>query len=358
MSDMSPFERAKAVALGEKEDEIPVVLLVYGLVFKRFAGVKEYHYYQDVRLQLKAKVAFQRRFPEAVNMGIGIVPEYGEFVGPIPTAFGGELGWHEDSPPYVKETPIKTPEDVDKLVEAGVPEATAGIAGEILKRLEYFYEWFPRDLREEYGYVDGVLMPGLLVEGAALAMGYDKFLTWMRLYPDVVHKWLKLATDWYLKYCEAIEEVVGPCRVLWIPDHTPHMVGKEQFLEFVLPYLNKVFNRYKGALRIWHNEGSVGNKLEEVDKIDAEVWHFGPFDDAAQVRAKTHFCLQGNLHPPHFAKYSPKEIEEKVRELVSKVGIGKFWLSTGGGMAPGTPFRNIEALIKVARKLENELARR
>jgi len=355
---MNTWERAVAVALGEKDDEIPVVLLAYGMVLKRFAGVTEYEYYHNIKLQLEAKVAFQRRFPEVINMGEGTFVEYGVLVGPIPTAFGGELGWNEDSPPYVKECPIKTPEDVDKLVEAGVPEPDAGIASEVLKRLEYFYEWFPRDLREEYGYVDGVLFPGTCVEGAALAMGYDKFLTWMRLYPDVVHKWLKLATDWYLKYCEAIEEVVGPCKVLWIADHTPHMVGKEQFLEFILPYLNKVFSRYKGALRIWHNEGKVSHMLEEIDKIDAEVWHFGPFDDAVQCRAKTHFCLLGNLHPPDFAKYTPKEIEEKCRELISKVGIGKFWLSTGGGMAPGTPLRNIEVLIKVAKKCEEELTRR
>jgi uroporphyrinogen-III decarboxylase len=346
---MSIWDRAVLVALGKKEDEIPIVLQAYSLVLKRFANVKEYEYYHNVKLQLEAKIAFQKRFPEVINIGMGTFPEHGEFVGPIPTAFGGELKWMEDSPPYVIE-PIKKPEDVDKIVEAGIPESNAGVASEILKMLEYFYEWFPKDIREEYGYVDGVLCPGACVEGAALAMGYDKFFIWMRLYPDVVHKWLRIATDWYLKYCEAMEEIVGKCKVLWIPDHTPHMVNKEQFNEFVLPYLNKVFGKYKGALRIWHNEGKVGNKLRDIDKIDAEVWHFGPFDDVTQVRAKTHFCLQGNLHPPYFAKYSIKEIEEKCKELIMNIGIGKFWLSTGGGMAPGTPFRNIDAMIKFAKK--------
>lgn len=355
---MSIWERALAVALGKEADVIPVVLQVYSMVLKRFAGVKEYDYYHDVRMQLEAKVAFQRRFPKAINVGMGAHPEYGEGVGLVPTAFGGKLGWMEDSPPYVAEYPIKNPEDVDRLAEAGLPDACAGIASEVLKRLEYFYEWFPRDLRDEYGYVDGVVCPGGCVEGAALGLGYDKFLLWMRLHPDTLHKWLKIATDWYLKYCEAAEEVVGPCKVLWIPDHSPHMVGKKEFKEFILPYLNKVFSLYNGALRIWHNEGSVGHMLDEVDKIDAEVWHFGPFDDEVQCRAKTHFCLQGNIHPPYFARYTPKEVEEKCGELISKVGIGKFWLSTGGGMAPGTPFKNIEAMIKSAEKYEDILSRR
>jgi|GEM_PF-2041612 len=348
---MTVWEKALAVAWGKDFEAVPVVLQVYGLVLKRFGGVKEYEYYQDVRLQLRSKVAFQRRFPSVVNIGMGSYPEGGEMI-TIPTAFGGEIRWMEDSPPYVVNYPIAVPEDVDRIEEAGVPDAASGVASEFLKRLEYFYEWFPKDLREEYGYVDGVLCPGALVEGAALSMGYDKFFVWMRLHPDSLHRWLRIATDWYLKYCRAIEEVVGPCKVLWVPDHIPHMMGKKQFQEFVLPYLNKVFGRYKGALRVWHNEGAVGHMLEEVDKIDAEVWHFGPSEDVARCRLKTHFCLQGNIHPPDFVKMSERQVVEECEKLISMAWPGKFWLSTGGGMSPGTPFRNIDAMVSVAKRYE------
>jgi len=348
---MTVFENALAVALGKETGRIPVVLQVYSLVLKRFARVKEYDYYQDIKLQLEAKVAFQRRFPSVLNIGLGAVPEYAEFVGPIPTAFGGKVRWMEDSPPYVGEYPIKEPGDVDKLAEAGLPEANAGIASQVLERLEYFYDWFPKDLRDEYGMVDGVIVPGGCVESAALSMGYDKFFLWMRRYPDVIHKWLKLSTDWLIKYCEAIEAVVGPCKVLWIADHIPSMVGRQQFKEFILPYFNKIFGKYKGALRIWHNEGYVGYMLEEVDKIDSEVWHFGPKEDLVECRSKTHFCLQGNIHPPDFAKMTPKEVESRCEEIIFKSGRNKLWLSTGGGVSPGTPLRNIDSMVKVAERL-------
>jgi uroporphyrinogen-III decarboxylase len=347
---MSLWERAVDVALGKNDQEIPVVLWAYSLVLKRFEQVKELEYYKDVRMQLRAKLAFQQRFPEIINIGHGMYPEAGEGVCAVASAFGGKVMWMEDAPPYVSETPIKNPEDVDRLVSAGVPEANAGIAGELLNKLEYFYEWFPKDLRDKYGYIDGVISAPICVEGAALAMGYDKFLIWLRLYPDVIHKWLKIVTEWYLRYCKAIEEIVGKCKFLIVPDHSPHMVNKEQFNEFILPYLNKIFARYKGALRLWHNEGKVGRIIEDIDKIDAEVWHFGPFDDEIVVRAKTHFCLMGNIHPPEFAKFSPEEVDTKCKELIRKVGVGKFWLSTGGGMAPNTPFKNIDAMVNAARK--------
>jgi uroporphyrinogen-III decarboxylase len=350
MRDMSIWDRAVSAALGEKTDEIPVVLMVYAPVLKEFVGVKEYEYYHSAELQVEAKVAFQRRFPKVINIGMGTFPEHGEFVGPIPTAFGGKLRWMEDQPPYVEEYLIKSPEDVDRIAESGLPDSDAGVAQEVLKMLEYFSERFPRDLRDEYGYVDGVVCPGACIEGAALSMGYDKFLTWMYRHPDALHKWLKISTDWYLEYCKAIEEVVGDCKVLWVADHTSYMVGKNKFLEFILPYINKVFNNYKKAFRIWHNEGKVGHILAEVNKINAEVWQFGPYDDVVQCRNKTHFCLQGNLHPPNLLKHTPKEVEEECHELIKELWPSKFWLSTGGGMSPGTPFQNIDAIVKAAKK--------
>ena len=91
--------------------------------------------------------------------------------------------------------------------------------------------------------------------------------------------------------------------------------------------------------------------LSEVDKIEAEVWQFGPEDEPAICKARTHFCLMGNIHPPWFAEHSPDQVEKKCREIILKAGEGGgLWLSTGGGLAPGTPLRNIEAMVKAAEK--------
>ncbi len=347
---MDVLERAIAVIKGEEVDRVPLVLLCYGLVLKSVYGVKEYDYYQNVELQLASKIEFIKMFPEVLFLKM--YPEYGETMGPIPSAFGGKLGWHEDSPPYVKEYPIKTPEDVDRLVEEGVPDPyTEGVTPEVLNRLEYFIKHFPTYLREKYGYIDGNLYPGVCIEGAALTMGYDRFLIWLRLHPDVIHKWLRLATDFYLRYCDALEEKVGKCNFLYIPDHMASMVGKEQFEEFVLPYLNKVYNKYRGAIRIWHNEGNVGHMLDAIDKINAEVWHFGPKEDLLQIKKKTHFVLCGNLHPPEVAKQTPSQIQEKCRNLILRAAPGgRFWLSTGGGMAPGTNPWQIRAFVRACEK--------
>lgn len=355
---MNVYERALISIKHKEPDKVPIVLLVYGLVLKRYPRTSEKEYYHNPKLQIEAKVAFQKRFPEIWNLYNG-APEHGELV-ILPIIFGGELSWPQDDPPWVTQYPIQEEEDVDRLIERGIPDPRESpVVQRYLEYVQYYYEWFPRDLREEYGYVDHqVTGPFGPVEGAALCVGYDKFLVWMKRKPGIVKKLLNIATETYIRYIEAVEEIVGDCRLLLVPDHMAAQVRGEEMEEFIIPYLNKVFRRYNRALRIWHNEGSITRngrspeRLEIVDKIEADVWHFGWFDDPALCKERTHFCLMGNLHPPGIMlKGTPEEIIEASRGIISKVAKGGgLWLSTGGGMAPGTPLRNIDAMIRVAEE--------
>ncbi len=346
------LERALVAAKHEEPDKVPFVPLVYGMVLKRLAGMREKDYYHSLRAQLEAKVAFQHRFPDLMG------PPASSFCFPevpqcrMPTAFGGKISWMEDAPPWVSEYPIKEVEDVDRLVSAGIPDPKEA-AAEFLTGLEYFWEWFPKDLRERYGYIDGNVETGTgLVEGVALMVGYDKFLVWLFLHQNEVHKLLNLATDYFVRLCDAIREITGPTKFFFLSDHSPSFVGKKHFNEFILPYFNRVFSKFRSALRIWHCEGSCSHILEDVDKIDAEVWHFGASDDPSLCKQKTHFCLMGNLHPPGILlKGTPQEIEEATRIIINKAGRGGgLWLSSGGGCAPGTPFRNFEAVLRAIDK--------
>lgn len=88
--------------------------------------------------------------------------------------------------------------------------------------------------------------------------------------------------------------------------------------------------------------------LNEIDKIDAEVWQLGAKEDLEDVKKNTHFCLMGNLDPPTtLLKGKPKYVYEETVKIIKKVGEGGgLWISSGGGIAPKTPFRNFDAIIK------------
>jgi len=355
---MRVIERLTRQCYGEPVDYVPVSQLCYALILKSFAQCSELEFYLNPRLQIDAKVAFQKRFPEIYNEQMGIFPEIGEFAGLIATAFGGDMAWMPDAPPWVRVYPIKTVEDIDRLLANDVPDVKkAGLGADYLKLIKYFWDWFPKDIREEYEYLDRNIYCGLLVEGAMLSMGYDKFFVWMYSYPKELHKWLDLATRYFLEYCEAIEEILGDAKYIFIPDHSPAFVNEAQFEEFILPYLNRVFDKYQkcvkaGGWRFWHNEGSVKHIYKAVDKIHAEVWQVGAFDDMGDVKKYTHFCARGNLHPPGILQRGkPEEVVEATRQIIYKAGEGgKLWLGGGGGIAPGTPLENLEAMLIAAKK--------
>ncbi|GBC74976.1 hypothetical protein HRbin06_00284 [archaeon HR06] len=56
----------------------------------------------------------------------------------------------------------------------------------------------------------------------------------------------------------------------------------------------------------------------------------------------------GNLHPPGILlKGKPEEVYQETVRIIKMAGEGGgLWISSGGGMAPNTPFENIDAIIK------------
>ncbi|MEM4311823.1 MAG: uroporphyrinogen decarboxylase family protein [Nitrososphaerales archaeon] len=352
---MNLVERLLISSKHEEPDKVPFVPLAYSLLLKSYACVREASYYEDLSLQLKCKLAFIDRFPEIIcPWGSDFVfPEVGG-VGLIPTAFGGRITWIADAPPWVSEYPIKNVEDIERIISLGIPDPKKiGISAHFLEALRYFYDWFPKDVRKRYEYIDGNVGESLLIEGAMLSMGYDKFFVFMFQYPKELHRFLDLVTKWFLEFYRNVEEITGEPKYVYMPDHSPSFVSKDQFLEFILPYMNRVWDHYqgvlkRGGLRIWHNEGKVSHMLDAIDKINAEVWQFGAFEDPVACKKNTHFCLMGNLHPPGILlKGTPKEVFEYTKELIFKVGGGGgLWVSSGGGIAPDTPFENLEAVLK------------
>ncbi len=354
---MNPKERALIASRHEEPDKVPLVLYGYALVQKDFIGVREFDFYQNLRYQVEAKAAFVRRFKDAQCCWSSacVMPEGGFETGTVATAFGGRITWMADAPPWVSLTPINDPEDADKIYSKPLPDPRkSGESMWFLKGIKYFKDWFPLELRREYDLIYGNVGPQtLLAEGLALAMGYDKWMTWMFLHPKELKKLMDVVTDYIIEVVNCASEIVGEAKYIFLPDHGPSFVNEYQFREFLLPYLNRFFKKFdyipkEGGVRIWHNEGRVSHMLKAIDEIDAEVWQFGAFDDPELCKKNTHFCLMGNLHPPGILlKGDPKEVYYETINIIKKAGYGGgLWISSGGGMAPNTPFDNLEAIMK------------
>ena len=134
-------------------------------------------------------------------------------------------------------------------------------------------------------------------------------------------------------------------------------VGPEFYRKHILEYENRLLNAIHetGALTIFHNCGDAAKIMHLYNDLDIDCWGyltpppFGDvdFDEALKVM-RPDLVLRGNIDQVEFmVKATPKEVKEKVREVVLKAKQrGNFILSTTDFFFDGTPYENIRAFAE------------
>jgi len=94
--------------------------------------------------------------------------------------------------------------------------------------------------------------------------------------------------------------------------------------------------------------------IESLAEANFDVFNFSHEMDIAEVKVKMghRVALMGNVPPLHVGVREPPEVVERwALECLDKGGPGGgMILSFGGGVSPGTPAENIDALLRAARE--------
>jgi len=131
-------------------------------------------------------------------------------------------------------------------------------------------------------------------------------------------------------------------------------VGEKFFENYVLEYEKNLIEKIHsiGAFDIYHNCGDADKIMHLYNNIGTNAWGYltpPPYGDVDLDKAlkviNKNIVLIGNIDQVDFiVKASPKEIKEKVRNLLEKVKPrGNFILSTTDWFFDNTPFENIKA---------------
>ncbi len=340
------------------------VLVSAGPFLPILRGIPMLKYYRDPALLLECNLWLQDRFPD-VKLVVGPWGDFG--VAAVPSAFGCPVFWTEEDPPYVKPV-LGSIEEVDRL--RPVDPHRDGLMPDALEIYRYAWKNTPRRYVEEYGWLDGVAWVLGPLENAALIRGYSEFLADLVEEPERVHKLLSIVTETTLAFLRAHEEVNGPMKLLFVAEHFPSQVGRAHFEEFCLPYVRAIFAEFPGAIGLYHNEGNVSHILDRIPELGAEIFHFGLVTPQGRSRSGSErerfresiktavaalgdrMCLAGNVHPVDvMLNGTPQEVAEEARFCMdAAVGKAPFLLTGGGGMAPGTPLENVDALVAAARE--------
>jgi uroporphyrinogen decarboxylase len=170
--------------------------------------------------------------------------------------------------------------------------------------------------------------------------------------PEVLHAYLSHLADALAVYvCHQID---CGAQVVQLFDSWAHHLSPSQFLEFSLPYSERVIAAVKAkhpdVPLIFHANGGVG-KLEGMKEgCTADVIGLDWSTSMAEARAVfgPDRVLQGNVDPMYLFA-SEERIREEVRNCVRDAGDGKHILNVGHGVVQGTPEGNVGVFCDEAR---------
>ena len=263
-------------------------------------------------------------------------------------AFGAEVSFSDAEIPAVIGQLIG---DLDSARALRVPEVGEKRTGVQLRSLEI------ASRRIENKPVFGGHIGPFSLTGRLLDM--KNVLLAVRRQPPLVHAVLEKATEFLVRYAQAIK--AAGANGLIIAEPAAGLISPAQCDEFSSPYVRKIVSAVQDQdfMVILHNCGNTVKLVSSMLSTDAEGLHFGNSikmtDVISQVPADRLAC--GNIEPAGaFKMGTPEEMRLRVQALLAEMReYPNFVLSSGCDLPPRTPLANVDAFFAA---MADENARR
>ncbi len=334
---LSDFER---IARGKAAGKTMVALIVDSPWLPGYAGVNTLDFYFDMQVWLDAYRKVADDLP-----GVAFVPgawiEFG--MAAEPSGWGVPIQWNQDSPPAVHHYPGT----LDGLLEMDVPNPEAdGLMPAILRR----YETAGGALAKAQLSPRMAACRGPLAIASHL-LGVTEFLMATQMEADkclaLLDKVTQLCINWL--QCQ-LERMPGAIGVL-VLDDVVGMMSPADMEKFALPYLRRIFESFPDLIHIYHNDTPNANMLSGLATIGMDVFNFSHEIDLAKARADLgpEVVLMGNIPPLDvMVRGTTNDVQKATRQLLDKARrYGPILISPGGGVSPGTPIENLQAMLEV-----------
>jgi uroporphyrinogen-III decarboxylase len=338
----SSWERFKQAAHLDEPDQIPVALIVDSPWLPGYAGIDTRDYFLFPDRWLEINLGLLGRFPDAVWIP-GFWVEYG--MAAEPSAFGVKLHVHRDSPPSVE--PVMT----DLAAWAGLKPANPQEDG-LMPLVLRLYEVAEERLQAEGLGIRMVCARGPMTVASWLA-GMTPLMMGLVTEPDLVYHILDVVTTTIVRWLRAQLETLQQPEGILLLDDVVGMVSNRHYEALIHPHLRRIFDEFDGLIRIYHNDTPCLHLVESLADANFDVFNFSHEMDIGGVKAKVghRVALMGNVPPLDIGvRGTPTEVAQWAKECLAKGAPGGgMILSFGGGVSPGTPAENIDALLAAAR---------
>lgn len=337
------WKRFKQASRLETPDRVPVALIVDSPWLPGYAGIDTRDYFLFPDKWLEINKGLLDRFPGAVWIP-GFWVEYG--MAAEPSAFGAKLHFYSDSPPSVE--PVATDLSFWADVEPADPRDD-GLMPLILRLYE---------VAEARLQADGLGIKMVCARGpmtvASWLMGVTPLMMGVIEQPEEVSRVLEAMTTSIIRWLRAQLEVLSRPEGMMLLDDVVGMVSTRHYEALIHPHLRRIFQAFEGLIRVYHNDTPCAHLLESLVEAEFDVFNFSHEIDIAEAKAKMghRVALMGNVPPLDVGvRGTPTEVRASALDCLEKAAPGGgMILSFGGGVSPGTPPENVDALLEAARE--------
>lgn len=340
----TPWEQFVQAARRGEPKQVPVALIVDSPWLPGYAGIDTRDYYLYPEQWLAINRGLEDRFPGAVWIP-GWWIEYG--MAAEPSAFGAKIRFYADRPPSVE--PVVA--DLDfwaRTIKPADPRED-GLMPLVVRQ----YEVLDERLRAEGQGVRMVCARGPMTVASWLT-GIPPLMEGLAADPDAASRVLDAVTTTIIRWLHAQLDAVDAPEGIMLLDDLVGMVSKRLYQALIAPHLRRIFDEFDGLIRIYHNDTPCPHLLAALTETNFDVFNFSHETDIAAAKAAMGHCvaLMGNVAPLDLGvRGTPEQVYQAARECLDKAAPGGgLILSFGGGVAPGTPPENIDALLQAARE--------
>jgi uroporphyrinogen-III decarboxylase len=295
-------------------------------------------YFGSDELWFEANRAAIERFPGAAFLP-GFWVEYGMCT--EPSAFGAKCVFPENEFPYAKPV-IRRDEEIDSLEE---PDPSRdGLLPFVLRRMEW-----ARPRMESIGHSFRFSVSRGPLNVATFLMGVTEFLVAMKTEGERVKRLLGTITSFLAKWHALQRERFPTIDGIMILDDIVGFIGEEDFKEFALPYLTRLYAP-SASVKLFHNDADCEASVKYYPDIGINLYNPGTQLSIARIIELTagRLPLLGSIPPRDvLAACSPEEVSLAARAQEAALPPGaRLVRSCAGGMPPGVRSENIDAFLE------------
>ena len=331
------LDRMVSLIRERRRDETMPALIVDSPWLPGYAGVGTIDFYFDPETWLDVHRRLVRDLPTAAFVP-GCWVELG--MAAEPSGWGVSIQWHDHQPPGVRHYPA----GLDVLAKAPAPNPeTDGLMPIILRHYE----------RQQPQLAELGLAPRMAACRGPLAiashlLGVSEILMATQLEADRCHELFDKTTTLCINWLQAqLDRMTDPVGIL-VLDDLVGMMGPDDAETFAVGRLKQIFDRFDGLIRFFHNDTPNEKVFPVLAKTGMDVFNFSHKTDLARARELLgpDVVLMGNLPPLDLlVRGTPDEVREATAsQLEGLPQVGPMLVSPGGGVSPGTPIENLQAL--------------